>query len=453
MTKNAALHTTWRNKSTFMLAAVGSAVGLGNIWKFPYIAGENGGGAFVLVYLLCLAAVGLPIMIAEIALGRRAKANPIHAMAKLARDSDASSKWALIAFMGVLCAILTLSFYSVIAGWSLDYIWQTATGQLTNISGPEASFAFDVMTDEPIRLTLWHSLFMAITVSITAFGIHKGIETAFRIIMPLLFILMIFLVGYSAYATDHFIEGLQFLFRPNFSLLSWEGILYALGHAFFTLTIGMCVIMTFGAYMPKELPIAKTAFFVILMDTLVALMAGMTIFPLVFANDLVPNQGPGLLFISMPTAFGNMIGGQLVGVLFFIMIALAALSSAISLLEPPVAWLCERFDYNRVTLTLLTGFIVWILGIGSVLSFNVWSDENYQFFGKTIFQLLDFVTANIMMPLGGLMIAIFAGWVVKRSFIYKELGLSSFKFNVWRAFCRVIAPICVLIIMLVNLIW
>ncbi len=441
----------WKKRWTFFLAAVGSAVGLGNIWKFSYIAGENGGGAFVFVYFLCLLLVGLPILVAEIAVGRCAQTNAVQGMAKLAKQADATPKWSLVALTGILSSIAILSYYSVIAGWSLDYVWNIAVGNHTDLSKESATVLFSDLTQDPYRMLLTHTIFMIITAAIVAPGIHEGLERGLQLIMPLLFFILVFLLGYVALTNSHFQQGLAFLFKPDFSKLTWNSVLAAMGQAFFTLTVGICIIMTYSAYMPKKESIVKTASMVCIADTAVALIAGMIIFPIIFSQGIKPTEGPGLLFISMPTAFSHIVGGQILGTLFFILIAITALSSAISLLENPVSWLTQAYGWNRAMLTIILSIAIWALGIGSILSFNLWSDESHKFLGMTFFELLDFTTQNIVMPAGGILIAIFAGWIVKRSLIYKELNLSAVRFNIWRALCRVIAPACILTIFTVNL--
>ncbi len=448
--KTAALGT-WANRWTFILAAAGSAIGLGNIWKFPFITGEYGGGAFVLVYLVCIALVGIPIMMAETVLGRHGRHSPIVTMRELARESDAGKGWSLVGWMGVLAGFLILSFYSVIAGWALAFTWDMGSGDLMGLTGEQVGAHFDALVTNPTQLTFWHTIFMVLTALVIVRGIHKGLENSVRVIMPLLFVLLIVLLGYSIVETDQFGRGFSFLFSFDFSKLTWEAVLAAMGHAFFTLSLGMGAIMAYGAYMPKSASIGSTVITVAVLDTVVALVAGLAIFPIVFANGMEPGAGPGLLFVSLPTAFGHMPGGQVFGVLFFVLVSLAALSSSISLIEPAVAWATERFSMSRLVATSLFSALVWLIGMGTVFSFNLWSGEEYQLFGMTVFELLDFVTANIMLPLGGLLIAIFAGWIMKRSVVYKELNLSLVRFNLWRALCRVIAPVCVFVIFVANL--
>ncbi len=437
---------TWTHRWTFVLAAAGSAIGLGNIWKFPYITGENGGGAFVLTYLLCIAIVGVPIMIAETALGRHGRHSPIISMRELARESGAGRWWGGVSWMGALTGFLILSFYSVVAGWAIVYTIEMFSGNFQGMTPAEVGGNFDALLADPVKLTLWHAVFMLLTGLVIARGIHKGLESGVRLMMPALLLLLLGVLGYSATASGHFMEGVNFLFAFHPEELSWDAVLAAMGHAFFTLSLGMCAIMAYGAYMPKKASIARTVGAVAVLDTGIALVAGLAIFPLVFANGMEPGAGPGLLFVTLTSAFASLPGGQFVGGAFFLLVVLAALSSSISLVEPSVAWLVERFSMSRVAASLLYCSLVFIFGLGTVLSFNEWSGEEYQVAGMTFFEVTDYITANITLPLGGLLIAVFAGWVMKRSYIMKELNLSLGWFNLWRALCRVVAPLCVLVV-------
>lgn len=432
------IHGIW-GRWIFILAATGSAVGLGNIWKFPYITGENGGGAFVLLYLLCIALVGIPIMMAEVALGRKGRQSPINSVASAAKESDVNRKWQTIGWMGGLASFFILSFYSVIAGWALAYVPKMASGMFENADGAVAESVFNQLLADPITLLGWHSLFMVLTLVVIARGVNKGLESAIRILMPVLFILLLILLGFSL-SSSGVAEAASFMFSFDFSKLSGDSVLVALGHAFFTLSLGMGSIMAYGAYMPRSASIGKTVLTIASLDTLVALVAGMCIFPVVFANGMEPGAGPGLMFQTLPLAFGHMPLGTLFGTLFFVLVSFAAWSSAISLAEPTVAWAVER-GMSRVQATVIVGSIAWMLGIGTALSFNVWSGAEYQIFGQTVFGMLDFLTSKLMLPLGGLLIAIFVGWKMKKRKVELELNMkSTLQFNIWYATVRIFAP-------------
>lgn len=445
--RRSSIHGQWSSKFVFILAATGSAVGLGNIWKFPYITGDNGGGAFVLVYLLCIAVIGIPIMMAEVMLGRRGRQSPINTMTTLAREAGASPFWKWIGWMGVVAGFLILSYYSVIAGWALAYVFRAAGGAFIGVGGEAVQGLFTRLVGDPERLLAWHTLFMVMTTVVVARGVRSGLEKAVRILMPLLFAILVVLVGY-AMNTGHFEQGLQYLFRPDFSKLSADGVLIAMGHAFFTLSLGMGAIMVYGSYLPEKASIAGTTLTIALLDTLVAILAAVAIFPIVFANGLEPGAGPGLIFQTMPIAFGQMPGGILFGTLFFVLLVFAAWTSAISLIEPAVAWLVENHGYRRFTAAMLVGGLSWCLGLLTVFSFNLLQD--FMPLGllgvhdMTFFSLFDYLTANIMLPLGGLLIALFAGWALQREASVDELRLGDgLLYRGWYFLIRYFTPLAV----------
>lgn len=444
------IHGSWANRWIFILAATGSAVGLGNIWKFPYIAGENGGGAFVLVYLAFILAVGVPIMMAEVLVGRRGRQSPINSMREVAIEAEHSPKWALVGWIGALAGFLIFSFYSVVAGWVLAYVAGMANGDFLDIGSEQAGKAFNDLLADPQTLVIWHTVFVILVMTVVMGGVNKGLERATRIMMPALFVLLTILLVYSM-TTGSFGEGFDFLFHFDPSELSWDAVLVALGHSFFTLSLGMGAIMAYGSYMPKDASIGGTVLTIAALDTLVALVAGLAIFPIVFANSLDPGAGPGLMFITLPVAFGQMPGGQIFGFLFFVLVALAAWTSAISLMEPATAWMVERFGYGRGPVCVLLGFVVWLLGLAALSSFNVGSDV--AIFGMSIFDFLDFITANVMLPLGGLFVAFFTGWVLKQKITEDELDIKEARiYMAWSFSIRYIAPIAVAAIFILNLI-
>ncbi|MFT6113786.1 MAG: NSS family neurotransmitter:Na+ symporter [Oleispira sp.] len=442
------MHGIWGGRWTFILAATGSAVGLGNLWKFPYITGENGGGAFVLVYLACILLAGIPVMLAEVLLGRKERMSPINTMAAMTDETGAPKFFRGIGWMGALSGFFILSFYSVIAGWALVYVGKIASGAFAGIDADGSGAAFGAMLADPVGLTIWHTVFMVLTGAVIARGVNKGLEATLNILMPILFVLMLILFGYSL-TTPGFMQGFHFLFDFDFSKLTTESIVVALGHSFFTLSLGMGAIMAYGAYMPSKQSLGKTILWVGLLDTIVALVAGMIIFAIVFSNGLEPSSGPGLMFISLPIAFGGMPGGVFFGTVFFILVSIAAWSSAISIAEPAVAWAVEK-GITRVKATLgICGF-AWVLGLGTVLSFNEWAE--YKVFGKTFFDSLDFITSNVMLPLGGLFIAVFVGWFMSSDIIRKEMKMKNETvFTVWRFVLRFISPVAISLIFINGL--
>ena len=440
------IHGEWSSRWAFILAATGAAVGLGNVWKFPYITGENGGGAFVLVYLLCITVIGIPVMMAEILIGRRGRRNPASAMMLLAIESGRSRHWGFIGYITICAGFLILSYYSVIAGWALDYIFQSAAGHFSHASATQIDNLFTQLVQSPLQLIMWHSIIIGTTVLVVARGLEKGLERAVRFMFPAMLLLLFVLLLY-AISSGHFWQGFSFLFKPDFSKLTSQGSLAAMGHAFFTLSVATGTIMMYGAYVPRNASIAKAAIAIAIADTSVALIAGLVIFPIVFADQLSPGQGPGLLFKTLPLAFGHIPYGTLFGTLFFVMLVFAALTSAISLLEPTVAWLIERFHLSRARATFLSGCVIWLLGLGTVFSFNIGSE--IKWLGLDFFNLLDYLTANIMLPIGGLLVAIFTAWRMKQLHILDELQVDhDFLFKAWRFTMRFITPLAIFMVFL-----
>ena len=450
MKKNKNFHASWSSRWTFILAAAGSAVGLGNIWKFPYIAGENGGGAFVIVYILCIVIVALPIMVAEVTLGRMGKKSPVNTIRDLIQSSDAHKSFNIIGWMGVSAGLLILSYYAVIAGWALSYIEHMISGTFHNINAENAGLIFDNLLKNKNELIFWQSLFMLMTVIVVIFGINKGLGLAVQILMPLLFILLIGLLIFG-YQQGDLAKAFSFLFGFNFESLSWKAVLVALGHAFFTLSIGMGAMMTYGVYMPADSRVFPNVLMVGILDTLVALIAGLVIFSIVFVNPSIESSaGPGLMFVSLPVAFGNMLGGLIFGTIFFVLVTLAAWSSSISLIEPAIAYLIESRKCTRLMASLALGFIAWIIGLGSVFSFNIWAEEKIA--GFNFFELIDFITANIMLPLSGLLVAILIGWKIKSKMVEDQLLSDSPRlFFAWKWAIKFVSPLAVIVVLVMGI--
>ena len=430
----------WSSRWLFVLAAAGSAVGLGNIWKFPYIAGENGGGAFVLIYLVCVAFVGAPIMISEVLLGRKGRASPINVMRSLAQQAGASARWSFVGWMGVLAGILILSYYAVIAGWALNYVRLTASGTFNAASAQVATSTFDQLQQDPVQMVAWHSIFILITIWIVARGVSRGLETAIRWFMPLLFVLLLVLLGYSA-SSGGFAQGWAFMFDFNWDVVGPETWLIAMGQAFFTLSLGMGTMMAYGAYVPDDSNIGSTVLTIVALDTFVAVAAGLAIFPLVFVNGLEVGQGPGLMFVTLPLAFGQLPMGAVFGTVFFVLVSFAAITSAISLTEPAIAFVVEEYNAQRSRVAISLGVFCWLLGLGTVFSFNIWADAK-PLFGLNFFELVDQLSQNIMLPLGGLLIALFAVWVLPQNIVREQLEVrSDGVMLLWRIVGGIVAPL------------
>lgn len=445
----------WSSRFAFLMAAIGSAVGLGNIWRFPYLAGENGGGAFIVIYAITTMGIALPILISEIMLGRMGKQSPINTMRKLIAENKAARFWTLIGWGGTIGAFIVLSYYSVIGGWALKYVELALTGAFAGETNAAAAEHFSAFVADPYSVSLWQTLFLVFTVGIVAAGVTSGIERAVVLLMPLLFLLLIGMAIYAA-TTPGFGKGMVFMFAFEFDEVTPGTILAAIGQGFFSVSVALGAMMTYGAYLDEDASIGRSAVIIAAADTLVALLAGVAIFPLVFTYGLEPSSGPGLTFITLPIAFGTIGSGILIGAAFFLLLSVAAITSAISLLEPVVAWVEEGVRLPRKWLALIVGAAAWVLGIGTVLSFNAWADfYPLARFGlmadKTVFDVLDFTTSNIVMPTVGLLMSLFAGWVLSGAMVEEALGARGrLWFRLWRFALRYIAPLGVVSIFVAN---
>jgi NSS family neurotransmitter:Na+ symporter len=439
-------HGEWSSRTAFILAATGSAVGLGNIWKFPYITGENGGGAFVLIYILCVLFIGIPIMLSEVYLGKRGRLNPIASIRYISERENRSKNWQIIGLIGILAGILILSYYSVIAGWTMAYATRTAFGVINNIDALGATKMFNDFVSDPERLLAWHTIFSIITAIVVSKGVKSGLESAVIRLMPALLVLLLALVIFSAIEGD-FINGMKFMLYPDFSQVTWKTILIAMGQAFFSLSLGMGALMVYGSYLSSDISIPQTCVIVASLDTLGALLAGLAIFPIVISAGLEMTQGPGLLFQTLTVAFGAMPGGQLFGTLFFILLIFAAWTSSISLIEPMVIWLIEKFNISRIQAAIISSGTAWLLGIGTIVSFNI--GKEIKIFNMNIFEMLDYLTSNILLPMGGIMITIYVSWLISKESIDSELNIrSTILRRIWYLSARIIAPLAVIFVML-----
>ena len=437
-----------------ILAAAGSAVGLGNIWRFPYEAGNHGGAAFILIYLACVFVLGMPIMIAEFTVGRRAKASTGKAFGILAPGTQ----WKWLGRLGVLSGLLILGYYSVVAGWTLEYIVTSVSNGFAN-KGPEDFVAiFQNFSQDPVRPIVWCLMFLFLTHFVIVKGVKDGIEKSSKVPMPILFILILVLAVCSMSLPDAS-KGLEFLLKPDFSKVNADVFLGAMGQAFFSLSLGMGCLSTYASYFGSDTQMGKTALSVGVIDTLVAILAGLIIFPAAFSVGIQPDAGPSLIFITLPNVFQQAFGGvpflaMIFSLMFYVLLALAALTSTISLHEVVTAYLNEQFGISRGRAALwVTGFCV-VTGVLSSLSLGVWDDK---FFGLGFFDLLDFVTAKLMLPLSGLLVSLFVGWYLKRSLSYEELtnyGLQKAPyFPIYMFILRYLAPIAIVLIFVNELGW
>jgi NSS family neurotransmitter:Na+ symporter len=441
------VHEGWSSRFVFIMAAVGAAVGLGNLWKFPYTAGVSGGAAFVLVYLVAVAAVAIPIVIAKLLIGRRGRCSPPKSFARLAEEAGASRAWGIVGFVNLLAVFVILSFYSVVAGWGLAYVPKLLAGEFAGADADAVARAFDDLLASPGTLTLLHSIFMVMTVGIVSLGIHRGIEKAVKFLMPALFVMLLMLVGYAALEGD--IEHtITFLFQADFSKITADVVLQAIGQAFFSVSVAMGLLVTYGAYLDKGASLPRSSVLIAGADTLVALLAGLAIFPIVFAHGLDPAEGPGLVFVTLPLSFAQMPAGSLFGAMFFVLLIVSALTSTIAVLEPMVAW-AEEKGVKRRNGAIIAGALAWLLGLATVFSFNLWKDFHplagfERFATSTVFDLLEFLTTNILLPVGGILIAVFAGWVISRAALRDELaGFTGPFYAAWRILLKYLAPIAV----------
>ena len=432
----------WGSRLGFILAAAGSAVGLGNIWKFPYVTGVNGGGLFVAIYLVCIAVVGLPIMMAEIIVGRAAQRSPVGAFQAMAGPKSA---WRIVGWMGVATGFIILSYYSVVAGWSLHYVYLSVTNAFSGMSPEEIGATFGtVYTSAGINL-LWHFVFMAITIGIVIGGVSGGIEAAAKILMPALFVLLMYLLVQASFQ-EGFGRAMDFVFSPRADNLTGSGVLEALGQAFFTLSLGMGAMMTYGSYLHPDDDAASASAKIAGLDTFVALLACMILFPITFSFGMEAQAGPGLVFASIPVALSQTSGGQLLMIAFFFMLFFAALTSGISLLEVVASTAIEQFGTTRRTGTLITGLMIVVLGIPCALSGvkgSFFNETWASVFSKNFFDSADYLAANWLLPLGGLAISIYVGWMMPEKIRREEFCRGSAwasQYPVWLAFLRFVAP-------------
>ncbi len=442
----------WSGRLGFILAAAGSAVGLGNLWKFPYIAYENHGGAFVIVYIGAVALVGLPIMLAEIVLGRRSQQSPVGAFKLLGENRPGGSLWTGTGVLGVITGFVILSYYCVIAGWTLRYILMAVGGQLGDLAGATGGLEdfFGAFLASGPQQTLWYTLFMGMTVGVVFFGVQRGIERVAKVLVPILFAILIALAVYAT-TTDGFGRAMTFLFRPNFHELSRGAILEALGHSFFTLSLGMGAMLTYGSYMRKQDSIPRAALTISLLDTAIALLACVIMFSIIFSFDLEVRKSSTILFTTLPLVFFKLPGGSLISAFFYLLVAVAALTSTISLLEVVASFAIDQLKWTRRQAVLTMGGTIYVFGVLSAWSFDgspTLSEINLIGRESTagVFGTLDYLASNWFLPVGGFLIALFTGWVLLGKDTRQELEQGHGPFGLfagWRVLVRFVAPLVV----------
>ncbi|NLC03026.1 MAG: sodium-dependent transporter [Tissierellia bacterium] len=435
----------WGSRIGFLMAAAGSAVGLGNIWRFPYLAGENGGSAFIIIYLIFALVIGISIMIAEFAVGRRTQ------LAAVGAYKSINTRWTFAGVLGVISAFFIMGFYPVVGGWSTAYIIKSFTGLLSNSTGIKDAFVGFI--SNPIQPVAWMIFFLFLNILIVAKGIASGIEKAGKILMPTLFTLLI-LIAIRSITLPGASAGLSFLFKPDFSKVNGETFLAALGQAFFSLSLGMGCMMTYGSYLNRDEKLPNNALIVTLMDTGIAILAGIAIFPALFAFGLEPDSGPGLVFVVVPQIFAAMGGiGSLFSAIFFVALTVAALTSSVSLLEVVVAFLMDQRGWTRKKSVYVSGGIMVFTGILSSLSMGLMS--GFTIFGAGVFDFFDILTDKIFLAIGGMLLAIFVGWFMKKEDLQDELtnsGTVEFGlFNVWYNLVKYVIPLAIAIVAYIGI--
>ena len=419
----------WSSRVATYLATVGAAVGLGSIWRLPYLVGTSGGSAFVFVFVLACLGIAMPLLVAEFALGRRARQSPPDAAGVVAAESGLSRRWNAIGVLGTIAAFTIISYYTVIAGWVLAYAFKVASGALVGLHRPEVAGLWRGFLASPLEVGAWHLAFLALVAFISARGVSRGIEVANRVRAPALLVLLLILATYALATGDPRAvrEGLRFAFAPNFSAITPEVLLAAIGQAFYATGVGMAMMLAYGSYMARGTSLVRPALYITGSILLVSLLATLTIFPLVFRYGMDPAQGSELVFDVLATVFAEMPGGRLIGTLFFLLLVLAALTPSIAGIEPVVAWLEQHRGASRQAAVTIAAGGAWVLGLGSVLSFNLWAGWHPLgflplFAGKTVFDCLDYLTSNILLPVGALATSILVGWLLHRAIVADELS-------------------------------
>ncbi len=426
MTEPVAEHSRWSSRLAFYLGTVGAAVGLGSIWRFPFLAGTAGGSAFVFVFVLAIGLIATPLLAAEFMIGRRARCSPPMAAGAVAQQSGLSRRWNAIGLLGTAAAFLILSYYAVIAGWVMGYMWKCASGALSGLPRAEVAAVWRRFLASPVEMGAWHLAFVALLAFFSARGLHRGIELATKIRAPALLGLLLVLDAYALTSGD-VRRGLAFAFAPNFSAITPEVVLVAIGQAFYATGVGMAMMLAYGAYVPRGTSLVRSAMIISGSILLVSLLSTLLVFPLVFQYGMNPAQGTELVFDVLPKAFAEMPAGRLVGSLFFLLLVFAALTPSIAALEPLLAYLHQRTGLGRARAALVSAGAVWLLGIASVLSFNVWAKWHPLGFlpgfeQKTWFDTVDYVSSNVLLPLGAVLTSLLVGWRLERTAVADELA-------------------------------
>lgn len=450
MHSSATAREGWRSRTTFILALAASAVGLGNLWRFSYLSGEHGGAPFVLTYIFSLFVIAVPVLVAEVVVGSHGRAGPIGALRVAADRSLVSRKWSLVGVVACLTGVLILSLYAVVAGWGLAYANFMYQGVFSAAPAVEVGEHFVGFLSEPLQQVYWHGLFMLLTGAVVVLGVRRGLGILVWLAVPALLALLGYLIKFGFDYGDMEAAG-EFLFATRWVDFSSSSALVAMGHAFYSLSVGVAAGICYGTYAPERIPIGRSVLAVAVFDSMIALFAGLAIFPVVFANNVEPTYGPGLLFVSLPYAFGNTAQGEWFGAMFFLLVVVAALGSAVAIMEAVVSALKEYTRMARLTSTVLVGWVVWLLGIAIIVSFSSGVDDNW--FGKrNLFEFLDFLSADILLPLVSLLFAVFVGWRLRPEILRHELYRESTGFFLlWRTLLRYVVPFAIGLLLLTPL--
>lgn len=447
----------WSSRLGFLFATLGSAIGLGNLWRFPYMAGENGGGAFVIVYFLFAFIICAPLIMAELAMGRRTQLSPVGAMTKLCEEMRCSRLWRTIGWISVLNPLLALCFYSVVAGWSVAYIFKAATGAFTGISAAGAAGMFAELLASPGELFFWYTLFIVTNVYVVSRGIQRGIEFVNNFMLPTLLVILVILAVYAHINGDP-VRAWRFLFAPDFSKLTGQMLLMALGQALFSVSVATGALLTYGSHMNRDVNIISSSWIIASANLVSALLAGLAIFPIVFGSGLNPDGGPGLMFVTLPLALGSMPFSHLLSLAFFMLVFFAAFTSSIGMFQPFVGHVTETGRLARTSVAIWTGLAVWLVGVTAVLSFNIWEDFHPLAFvpvfaERNFFGILDYTVSNVFLPLNAVLIAVFVGWVYSRSTLRQEMGIvSDLGYRLWNVGVRYVAPVALGSVLVYSLI-
>lgn len=440
----------WHRRTTFVLALSASAVGLGNLWRFSYLTGEHGGAPFVIIYVLSLFLIAVPVMVAEVVVGSHGRASPLAAIRWASDRSLLSRKWMLLGVLACVTGFMMLSYYAVVAGWSMAYARYMQAGLFSAASAAVVGEHFEAFLGDPLQQVYWQSLFLLLVAAVVALGVRRGLGLLVWLVVPSLVALLGVLIKFG-FDNGDMNAARDFLFSVKLIDFSWQSALVALGHAFFTLGVGVATGISYGAYAPERIPIGRSVMAVAVFDTMVALLAGLAVFPIVFANNLEPAMGPGLLFISLPYAFGNIMQGEVFGAVFFLLVVVAALGTAVAIMEPMVSSMVQQWRIRRITAVLLVSACLWLMGLAVALSFA--PGNGAPWLGNhNLMRILDTITADFLLPLVALLTALFVGWRMRPEILRLELYRESdLFFSLWRVLLRYIAPPAILLIMVAAL--